>query len=447
MWKNLLVPLILTAPAWAQEPLSLDDAVKLALTHNPTIAAATAVAGASEARIAEARSGRLPKLSYSESVARSDNPVFVFSSLLTQHQFTADNFALGPLNRPDALNNFQSRLTVDQTIYDGGRTGQALRAAKLTHELSGEEGRRAQMAVLAGVARAYYGVLLSEASLKAAEEALRSAQADLHRAETIRTAGMSTDVDVLSIRVHLAEVEEQRIRRVADLDVARAALNDALGLPLDTAHLLTGTLQPADLRQISLEDYERAAVTGRPEAHEAKLAASLAKTGIASAHGAYLPQIGARAAFETDRQDFIDRGGANWLAAVSLEWNLFNGLGDRARVQAATQDLRRAEAEQERAGSGIRLEVRRAYADLRAAQQRIDVAQAAVAEAEESLRITQNRYEAGLANVTDLLRNETVALESRTRYLAAVHDQRVAAVGLELAAGRLTEGSEALGAK
>ena len=72
------------------------------------------------------------------------------------------------------------------------------------------------------------------------------------------------------------------------------------------------------------------------------------------------------------------------------------------------------------------------------------MAQAAVAEAEESLRITQNRYTAGLANVTDLLRNETAVLESRTRHLAAVHDQRIAAVGLELAAGKLTEGSEVL---
>ena len=47
---------------------------------------------------------------------------------------------------------------------------------------------------------------------------------------------MSTDVDVLSIRVHLAGVREQQIRREADLDVARAALNDALGFPLDAPH-------------------------------------------------------------------------------------------------------------------------------------------------------------------------------------------------------------------
>jgi outer membrane protein TolC len=447
MWKIPLCISLLAAPIWAQEQLSLAEAVRLALAHNQSIAVASASASAAEARVGEARSGRLPRLNYAESFARSDNPVFVFSSLLTQHQFTTNDFQLGPLNRPDALNNFQSRLTVDEMVYDGGRTRQALRSAELAHAMSGEEGRLARMQVLAGVARAYYGGLLAEASLAAAQEAVRSADADLERAETVRAAGMSTDVDVLSIRVHRAEVEEQRIRRAADLDVARAALNDALGLPLDTTHSLTTKLEALPLPDLPLQEYETGAVAERPEAREVKLAASLAQTQIGAAHGALLPQVGVRAAFEADRQRFVDRGGANWLAAVSLEWNLFNGFGDRARIQAATAGLRRAEAEQERAGSGIRLEVRRAYADLHAAGQRIAVAQAAVAEGEESLRITQNRYAAGLANVTDLLRTETAVLESRMRRLAAVHDQRVAAVGLELAAGKLTEASEVLGGK
>jgi outer membrane protein len=92
----------------------------------------------------------------------------------------------------------------------------------------------------------------------------------------------------------------------------------------------------------------------------------------------------------------------------------------------------------------VRLEVRRAWADLRAAQQRIEVAKASVAEAQESLRITQNRYAAGISNVTDLLRNETAVLEKRTRYVAAVHDQRIAATMLELAAGQLSPDSEVL---
>ena len=49
-----------------------------------------------------------------------------------------------------------------------------------------------------------------------------------------------------------------------------------------------------------------------------------------------------------------------------------------------------------------------------------------------------------MSNVTDLLRNESAVLESRTRYLAAVHDQRIAATLLDLAAGRLSLDSEVL---
>ena len=79
------------------------------------------------------------------------------------------------------------------------------------------------------------------------------------------------------------------------------------------------------------------------------------------------------------------------MASVSLRWNLFNGFGDKARIDEAKHLVRRSEAEADRAGSAIRLEVRRAWADLHAASQRIEVARAAVAEAQESLRITQNR--------------------------------------------------------
>ena len=109
-----------------------------------------------------------------------------------------------------------------------------MKSADLSRQMTGEEQRRTQMQVIAGVVRAYYGAVLAAESLKTAEQALKSAEADLTRAESVRAAGMSTDVDVLSIRVHLAAVTEQRIQRAADLDVAKSALNDALGLPLDT---------------------------------------------------------------------------------------------------------------------------------------------------------------------------------------------------------------------
>ena len=131
MRKSFL--LVMAMPLLAQEPLSLREAVRLALRENQSIAAANAGMRASAARIDEAHAGRLPKLNYSESFARSDNPVYVFSSLLTQHQFGAGNFNIGPLNRPDSLNNFQSLLTVDQPLYDAGQTRDAVKSVVNVH--------------------------------------------------------------------------------------------------------------------------------------------------------------------------------------------------------------------------------------------------------------------------------------------------------------------------
>ena len=336
MKKILLMLVWWPLPGLAQDPMSLKDAVRLALDKNKSMEASTDAGKAAERRIAEARGDRLPKVNYSESWTRSDNPVFVFSSLLTEHQFGEQNFQVGPLNRPDFLNKFQSQLTADQTLYDAGQTRRAVRSAELAKDLTKEDGRRTGMETIASVIRAYCDALLGAEQLHAAVQAMRSAEADLESAQAVRSAGMSTDADVLSIRVHLAGVREQQIRRGADLEVARAALNDALGLPLDTAHALTTALAPLKLPEGLLAGYENNALSERPEARQAKLATSLAATRAAAARGNLLPQVGLHAAFEADRQRFYDRGGANWLVSVGLRWNLFNGLSDKARIEEAS---------------------------------------------------------------------------------------------------------------
>ena len=91
MQNRLILTVLMCVPVWAQDPvslpLSLKDAVQLALTRNKSLEAAGAAKDIAEHRITQAKSGFLPKVNYSESWTRSDNPVFVFSSLLTQHQF------------------------------------------------------------------------------------------------------------------------------------------------------------------------------------------------------------------------------------------------------------------------------------------------------------------------------------------------------------------------
>jgi len=443
MNKQLLI-LALAATVYGQESMSLKDAVGLAMQKSKVIEASSASNDAASARITQARGGFLPKVNYSESWTRSDNPVFVFSSLLTQRQFSESNFGITKLNRPDFLNNFQSLVTADQPLYDAGKTKRAVRTSELGKDLSQEEARRSQMEVIAQVVRHYYDTQLGAEQVKVTTEAMRSAAADLERAEARRSNGMATDADVLSIRVHLAAIREEQIRRNADLEVARAAMNDAIGLPLDTEHTLTTRLAPLPLAQNEISGLEKTAMEIRPEVRQTRLASEIATLQAAEARGNYLPQVNLHGAVEADRQRFVSRGGANWLVSIGLRWNLFNGGADKARIAEGEAAIRRTAAEQARAESGIRLQVRQAWAGLKAAQQRIESAQASVAEAQESLRISQNRFAAGLSTVTDLLRTESALLETQTRYVAAVHDQRIAAAMLEFAAGTLNANSEVL---
>jgi outer membrane protein len=450
MMKDFMQRVIVIAPAFvvlfalasplsAQEPLTLKQAIESALESNPLVAAATAGGQEAEARIRQARSGYMPHLQFSESLQRSNNPVLVFGSLLTQHQLEERNLALGPLNRPEALSNYQTQITVEQTIFDFGRIGREVQAARLTSEMAGEDHRRVESDVILVVIRTYFGVVLAENNLEVAQQSIESVQADLDRAESIYRSGRSTQADVLAVRVHLAVVREQEIRAANELAVARAALNDALGISLDRTFQLTTPLEyDAAATDLTLEQYRRSGAEHRPEMRQAELALRLAQTQQHIAGSAYMPQVVFQGTVEANRQNFLNKGGTNWSTAVTLRWNLWNGGETKARVEQARFAESRTEALRKRADLAIQLEVQRARLNLVAARQRIGVASAAAAEAEEAHRIIQNRHSAGLTTITELLRSETALADARTRRLAAIYDHHVAAAALEYAAGTLT---------
>ena len=131
----------------AQEPLTLAQAIDLALHSNPAIEAAAAEASGAEAGIRQARAGYLPSLHFSESWQRSDVPVFVFGSLLNQGRFTDADFAIDSLNHPQPLDNFQSRFSVEQVVFDSLRTQRAVRAARLAGDVAAVQQRSNESSV------------------------------------------------------------------------------------------------------------------------------------------------------------------------------------------------------------------------------------------------------------------------------------------------------------
>jgi outer membrane protein len=308
--------------------------------------------------------------------------------------------------------------------------------------MAGEDTRRSHSEITLNVLRAYFGVSLADKKLEVALQSLDSARADLERAESIYRSGRTTQTDVLALRVHFAAMQEQQIRASNDVAVARAALNDTLGVSLDRRFELTTPLESsADAPEGTVEEYRRLAAKNRPEMRQAELAQRLAHTQQRIAGAASWPQVAFQGIVEADRRNFLSKGGANWFTAVTLRWNLWNRGETKARVEQARSAESRAEALRKRADSAIHLDVLEAYLALRAAAQRVEVASAGGAEAEVAHRIIQNRHQAGLIAVAEVLRSEVALAAARTRRLAAVYDHRIAAAELEHAAGTLAADS------
>ena len=375
-------------PAAGQIPLTLREAARTALESHPVIEAATAGEREAEAGIGIARSGRLPKLSWVESFTRSDNPVFAFGTLLNQRRFSEQNFGIAGLNNPDSVQNFQSLLKVEQILFDARRTKHAIRSARLARDLSATQRRSREMDVLLGVVRTYFGVSLAEGQVRVAEESVRGADADLRQASSRFEAGLTTKADVLSVQVHRASAEQESIHAANNLEVARAALSEALGLdpgvPQSPATPLTSAPEPSG----TLTDYIALAVRERPDIHRASLGLDIAEAQTLEAKSALWPTVVAQGAFEADRARFVNQGGANWLAGVSMRWELWKGSENRFKVAAARHGRDRAAALERQASGAAALQIRQAWYQLRSAAERLTVAETAVKQAEESLRIS-----------------------------------------------------------
>jgi outer membrane protein len=429
--------MILLAPlareASAQAPLTLDEAIAAALAKNAGLRAAAAGVRESAARMDEARAAYLPRLDYIEDWQQGNNPVFVFGSLLSQRRFTAANFALDALNHPDALTNYHGAFALQQPVYDSQRIA-GIKSAGLGHEVAQQMTAEARADMALGVTRVFGGVLQAVAWRTAADAAVDAAKDDLARTEQRRDAGLATEADVLSLRVFLAQMQERQIRAASGEAIARAQLNQLMGAALDESFALTEPAPVVAATRPAADD-EASALKNRPALKRADAQLALADAGRSAAKRAFLPQAYFQAMYDTNGNTFTDRA-SSWLVAGQLRINLFAGLGDSARLRAATEARVRAGAERENLSNTIRLEVRTARAELDAALARQAVGRAAVLQARESQRIIRDRYDSGLAGVGDVLRAANALLDAETLRIASVVDVMVGQAALERAVGQ-----------
>jgi outer membrane protein TolC len=432
--------LALPALAGAQAPageLSLSEAIKNALGNHPSLRAAAQGVAAAAAGIELARAGFMPRVDVSEGFTESNNPVYVFGSLLNQGRFTQADFAVDRLNNPDAISNWRTNVSGSLPLFLGGRIYLGYQQAQLGRDASEQARARVEQEVVFGVIRAYNTVILAEEAQGTVEASVRTAEANLASAEARYDAGVVVASDALAARVRLARLKEEAIAAASHVQLAFAALNDAMGVPQTQTVRVAGLLQVPPILYEKPDGLDTLAREHRPDYQQAVLEEARLEKEVVKAKGAFLPTLHLLGNYEINNHYFASQGQDSWTVGVVLNLNLFNGGGDRARLLEAEANHRRAMALRERLASAIGLQVREAFLTLRTARDRLGVAQGAVAQAEESLRIVQNRYDAGLTTIVELLDSETALTAARTNLTRARYEAAVGQARLDLSLGTL----------
>jgi outer membrane protein len=424
----------LPAVMQAQERLLLPEAIAAALTANPDVVAAHAATGEAEEQLPQARAGFLPRVDFIQSWQRGNQPVFVFGSLLAQRQFTEADFALGQLNDPEPLTNSRSAFSLEQLLFDGGRTRAAVRAASSSAAAATSAERQTRNDLALAATRAYGQVLRAAGERRAAESAVASADEVVRTAEARRDAGTGTEADVLSVHVHRAQMRARAIDAVSGERIARAELNRLMNTAVDRQWILVepavAAPGPSDISNLVEQ-----AVRQRPEIEQAVLQRDISRALHESARSALMPYVAVQGGYEWNDGRRAGPAGS-WIAAANVRMNLFSGGASIARVRQASFAMQRAEAERTRAEAAVRIELMTAVEQLGAARARQDISRATVLQARESERMIRDRYQAGIVPAAEVIRAATAVLDAEAQRINAVIDVVVGEAALRRAAGQ-----------
>lgn len=426
----------LPAAAVAQEPLTLRQAIQLALKQSPEAAAAKAEVDAATAGVSMARTQYLPQVNFTEDISRGNDPVYVFGTRLRQQRFTQADFSLESLNKPAPLGNFATRISGAWTLFDSLQTQKSVHSAALMHKSAASSAQAVDQKVVFEVVRTYQGILYAERQAEIARHELETAEALLNSVDDHVRAGLAVESDRLSAQVSVAARREGLIAAQGDLELAWEQMRAATGTP----HLVSSTLQPIERKTFPRSDLEQElqiAARNRRDLAAVAAAQSAQAAMESAARRSFGPRVSAYGNWEDDRQSPGGQGGDNWVAGVQIGVDILP-FGKRAQLAKEKANKALADANQSAYQQQVRLQVSRAHIQRQTAELSLNTAGTATDQAAESLRVVKNRYEAGLATITDLLRAEDAEREAQNAYWQAVYGNATAYAQLLFATGVLT---------
>ena len=422
MKKNKLGLFLLLGAALlsAQEKrmLTLDEAVALGIQNSKNLKIDQQKILDALANVVDAKNGMLPTLKVSGSALALANANVDLKMLPSGQGGGA----------PKAHSAFFGNVSASLPLFAGGRVQYGIQSAKFLVEAAKLSTQNDQMAMAYTVSQAYNNLFKAHQAIKVLEENLMASKKRDESFQKLENNGIVAKNDRLKANLQTSDVELQLLDAQNSASIANINMDLMLGLPETTMietdpNYITALADP-DSKTITY--YMEQATSNRRDLQAFDYQKKAAALGTKAAKAEHWPSIALTGGYiAADVPNILTVTNAANIG-IGVQYNVDNLWKKNSSLLKAQSKERQIELGQELLYDQIKLEVNRDFQNSQFAQKRIGVYEKAAAQANENYRVVNNKYNNGLATITELLDADTAQISANVNVINAKADAMLA---------------------
>jgi outer membrane protein TolC len=393
-------------------------------------------------RIKEARAGILPDIRFDAAYTRVfELPTSVFTITDETGQSTTNILKFG------TRYNASWGLSVEQSLWEGGKVFAAWSAARNYRHLTDASSRQAGIDLQSQVARAFLTASLARRLVAVAEQTLAVAEENLAVASQKYNQGLVSEYDHLRAQVRVANLRPSVIEARNQRELADSQLRTLIGIePGDSLELVESEPDSSEWEHLSLDELVSRANDRRPDLSASGYEVSIFKDNLRAAKADYWPALKllGNVDWQVQTDDFglpYDERTRSWQGMLTLSYPIFDGFRRSGTVGVAKVDLSQAKLRQQELVKRVSLEIEQARNSFLDATERLRAQEETVGQAERGLTIANLRYESGVGTQLEVMDAQLELTTARINAETARHDRLVSRAEWRRAMGEPVVGS------
>ncbi|MBK6732925.1 MAG: TolC family protein [bacterium] len=432
--------------------LTLDECIRQALAGSPTLQISAQQREIAAQNVRGAKGAFLPNLSLSYNWQKSERTDFdVAQSQAGTYSIPTTDPGISVLFPTQVPSGEIADETVSATykslggratlnVFDGFAKYGNLRSAKNSLGAADATVGYTRERVVEDVVAAYYNLVRYEKLAEVAREAQEQAARELERTETYFRLGSAAKSDVLQQRVQLGNTKLDVVVAENSIKKGQADLAYAMNLPLQGSFAVDPTVLETDFAVADVTELYAEALRNRLDLQSSELALEARRQDVKAARGSLFPQVDVYGNYGRDNNESPFKFGAQISSSTSygyaVSWNIFDRLQTYSGISRAKASARIAEYQLEQARLNAQVEIRQLHNALVEARERADVSRETIVQAEEGLRLAQERFRVGAGTALDVIVAQVNLTTARAQEVQAKVDFVIARSSLDRALGR-----------